>query len=83
MMPLTVAVRRAIRRAPGSMRALARTAGVSHAMLAAIVAGKEKVTLRVARLVAQALEEWSVQCAGDAAAIRAALDESELRRRSL
>jgi hypothetical protein len=52
-------------------------------MLAAIVTGKEQVTPRVARLVAQALEKWSAQCAGEAAAIRAALEEPEPRRRSL
>lgn len=80
--PLAGAVKRAIRRAPCSTRALARTAGVSHVMLAAIVTGKEHVTPRVAKLVAQALEQWSAQCAGEAAAIRAALEEPEPRRRT-
>ena len=80
--PLVSVLKRAIRRAPCSIRALARTAGVSHVMLAAIVTGKERVTPRVAMLVARALEKWSAECAGEAAAIRAALEEPEPRRRT-
>ena len=77
-MTLDAVIRRAIRRAPCSIRALARTAGVSHAMLAAIVTGQERATRRVALKVARALERWAARCASEAAAIRAAV-ESHLR----
>ena len=73
MTTLDAALRRAIRRAPCTTRALARTAGVSHVMLAQIVRGKERATPRVARLVAKALETWAARCAGEAAAVRKAL----------
>jgi hypothetical protein len=72
-MTLDAVLRRAIRRAPCSIRALARTAGVSHVMLAAIVNGRERATRRVALKVARALELWAARCAGEAAAIRAAV----------
>ena len=72
-MTLDAALRRAILRAPCSTRALARTAGVSHVMLAQIVRGKEKATPRVALKVARALEQWAARCAGEAAAVRAAV----------
>lgn len=72
-MTLDAALRHSIRRAPCSIRALARTAGVSHAMLAAIVTGQERATPRVAQLVARALERWATQCATEAARVRAAL----------
>ncbi len=70
-MTLDAVLRRAIRRAPCTIRALARTAGVSHAMLAAIVTGRERATPRVALKVARALETWAARCGGEAAAIRA------------
>lgn len=70
-MTLDAVVRRAIRRAPCSIRALAREAGVSHAMLAAIVTGQERATARVAGKVARALDRWAARCARDAAAVRA------------
>jgi len=71
-MTLDAILRRAIHRAPCSNRALAREAGVSHQMLAAIVAGRERATPRVARLVAAALDSWAARCAKDAAAVWAA-----------
>jgi hypothetical protein len=77
-MTLDAVVRRAIRRAPCSIRALARTAGVSHVVLAEIVNGRERATRRVALKVARALETWAARCAGEAAAIRAAV-KSHLR----
>lgn len=73
-MSLDTVLRRAIRRAPCTIRALARRAGVSHAMLAAIVRGHERATPRVALKVATALEEWAARCAGEAAAVRAAIE---------
>jgi lambda repressor-like predicted transcriptional regulator len=72
-MTLDTVVRRAVREAPCSIRALAKEAGVSHAMLAAIVARHERATSRVALLVAKALDKWAARCAGEAAAIRAAV----------
>ncbi len=75
-MTLDAIVRRAIRRAPCSVRALAKTAGISHVTLALIAQGKrekQRATPRVALKVARALETWAARCAGEAAAIRAAV----------
>jgi lambda repressor-like predicted transcriptional regulator len=74
-MTLDAVLRRAIRRAPCSIRALAREAGVSHVMLAAIVNADERATPRVAKMVAGALDKWAARCAGEAAAIRAAVED--------
>lgn len=73
-MTLDAVLRRAIRHAPCSIRALAREAGVSHSLLAAIVKGRERATPRVALLVARALERWTARCAKDAAAVRASAE---------
>ena len=72
-MTLDAAVRRAISKAPGSMRELAKEAGVSHVFLWAIAHGRERATPRVARLVAAALERRGKRCAMEAARVRAAL----------
>ncbi len=74
-MTLDSVLRRAIRQAPCSTRALARKAGVSHVMLAAIVTGHERATPRVAVRVAEALESWVARCAREAAAIRKAVHQ--------
>jgi DNA-binding transcriptional regulator YdaS (Cro superfamily) len=79
-MTLDAVLRRAILRAPCSTRALARTAGVSHVMLAQIVRGKEKATPRVALKVARALEEWAGRCSTEAAHVRAAVEGRTPRR---
>jgi hypothetical protein len=73
-MTLDTALRKAIRGAPCTMRALARTAGVSHVMLVGIVAGRERATPRVAQKVAHALELWAARCAREAAAVRRAVE---------
>jgi hypothetical protein len=73
-MTLDPAVRRAIRNAPCSIRALARETGVSHVMLAGIVTGRERATPRVAREVARALDRWAARCAQDAAAVRVVVE---------
>jgi len=78
-MTIDVVVRRAIQRAPCSIRALARAAGVSHVMLAAIVTGRERTTPRVALKVAKALESWAARCSGEAAAIRKAVDQQSTK----
>ena len=72
-MTIDPALRRAIRRAPCTVRALARAAGVSHAMLFGIMTGRERATPRVALKVAKALEQWGARCIDEAAAIRAAV----------
>ena len=74
-MTLDAVLRRAIRRAPCSMRALARAAGVSHVMLQGIVAGRERATVRVAQKVVRALESWAARCGGEAAAIQAVINQ--------
>ncbi len=79
-MTLDAVVGRAIRRAPCSIRALARTAGVSHVVLAEIVNGRERATRRVALKVARALETWAARCAREAAAVRAAVKGHSQRR---
>ena len=78
-MTLDAALRKAIRHAPCSVRALARQAGVSHVMLAGIVAGRERATTRVAKAVAKALDSWAARCAKDAAAVRAAVEGRSAR----
>ena len=72
-MTLDAALRRAIANAPGSIRDLAKEAGVSHVFLWAIVHGRERATPRVARLVAAALERRGKRCVVEAARVRAAL----------
>jgi hypothetical protein len=72
-MSLDTVVRRAIRRAPCTIRALARDAEVSHVMLQGIVTGRERATERVALNVARALETWASQCKDEAVAIRAVI----------
>ena len=72
-MTLDAVLRRAIQQAPCTIRALARTAGVSHVMLAGIATGREHATPRVALKVARALEQWSARCSAQAARVRAAV----------
>ena len=81
-MTLDAALRRAIRSAPCTIRALARAAGVSHAMLSAIVAGNERGTPRVAHKVARALEDWGIRCHTEAVRVRAAVAGHNPRRPS-
>ena len=72
-MTLDAAVRRAIRRAPSTIRALARAAGVSHELLAGILAGRRRATPAVAQKIAQVLDRWAARCTRDAAAVRTAI----------
>lgn len=76
-MTLDTVVRQAIRRAPCSVRALARQAGVSHVLLATIVAGRKRATHRVALRLARALEEWGDRCHESAAQVRAMVKGSK------
>ena len=74
-MSLESALRRAIQRAPCSVRSLARAAGVSHVTLALIVQGKQRATPRVALKVARALDEWAARCRKEAAKVREAAND--------
>lgn len=67
---LTEAVSRALEGAPCSLRALARTAGVSHVQLLHIMQGKRRATPEVAAKVSAALDAWSERCATGARGIR-------------
>jgi transcriptional regulator with XRE-family HTH domain len=67
------AVRHAIEQAPGSIRALAREAGVSNVMLQGITSGRERATARVALEVAKVLDRWAKLCGTEAASVRAAV----------
>jgi plasmid maintenance system antidote protein VapI len=74
-MSLNGVLSRAIQRAPCSVRALARAAGVSHVTLALIVQGKQRATPRVAFKVARALDEWATKCRKEAARVREAAND--------
>ena len=79
-MSLDTVLRRAIQRSPCSIRALARTAGISHVMLAQIVRGREAATPRVALKVARALTLWGALCQAEAAKVRAAVRRGSTQR---
>ena len=67
---LTTTVRKAVERAPCSIRALAKAAGVPHVTLAHIIHGRREATEDVARKVARALDGWAKKCSRSAADIR-------------
>ena len=73
---LTAAVRKALDNAPGTLRALARATGVSHAQLHRIARGERNATPAVAAAVADALEQWGTRCSRLARGIR----QAQLRR---
>ena len=47
---------------PGSLRELAREAGVSHSLVSQIQNGKRNATTQTLDALAAALERWSYQC---------------------
>src|SRR6266567_3693844 len=69
---LTDAVATAVRRAPCTLRGLARAAGVPPRTLTRITLGTRAATPAVATAVARALDHWSADCARLARAIRQA-----------
>ncbi|HEV8355676.1 MAG TPA: helix-turn-helix transcriptional regulator [Gemmatimonadales bacterium] len=69
---LTRAVAQAVARSPGTLRALARAAGVPASTLARIGTGEREATREVAAAVGKALARWSRECARLAARIEAA-----------
>jgi len=70
---LTRVVKAVLAELPCSERALARTAGLSSAMLPRIRAGHFAATPETAERLAGALETWSKDCAGAAGRLRRAL----------
>jgi hypothetical protein len=67
-----VVLRRVLRGCPGSMRALAREAGVSHGLLMAVRGGERRLTAATRGAVVQALRRWSGTCAALADELEAA-----------
>lgn len=64
------AFRRALDRAPGSLRELARAAHVSHSLLSRVRSGEVPLSPRVVNAVADALEGWGATCADLARRLR-------------
>lgn len=56
------AIRRILREAPGSIRELARAAGVDVSLLTRIRDGERSLTPRTARAVSSALRAWGETC---------------------
>lgn len=75
MKNLQEAVRRALADAPGSLRALAREAGVPHSTLVRIRQGDRTPTRDVSEALAAALERWSGSCAEAADTLRQSLSQ--------
>ncbi len=69
---LTLAVQRALRAAPCSMRRLAVAAHVPHSTLVRIQSGERAATLAVAEAVSVALEQWGKDCTQAARQLRQA-----------
>jgi hypothetical protein len=67
----------ALKGAPCSMRALAREAGVSHALLQMVRDGRRTCTPQVAESVAVALERWGQECITAADRLRQAMEDSD------
>ncbi len=69
-----VALARAMEQAPGSVRELARAAGLDHAALVRVRDGRYNLTPTRMRSVISALRAWSVTSAELADELEAALD---------
>lgn len=70
---VTDAVRKAMDKAPGSLRALAKAADVPHSTLVRIRSGERTATRDVAVKVAEALGLWGGKCLGGFEAINRTL----------
>lgn len=77
MSKLTTTVQTAVKKAPCSIRALAKVARVPHVTLAHIVHGRREATEDVARKVARALDGWAKTCGRSAADIRRQLKKGK------
>ncbi len=75
-----VALGRAMEEAPGSVRELARAAGLDHAALVRVRDGEYNLTPGRVRSVIAALRAWSAGCADLADELEAALDVDEKQR---
>ena len=75
-----VALGRAMEEAPGSVRELARAAGLDHAALVRVRDGEYNLTPARVRSVIAALRAWSSRCADLADELKAALDVDEKER---
>lgn len=75
------AVRRALKRAPGTLRALAREAGVSLRLLQLIRDGERSATPEVVAALAHALERLAKQNAEAARVLRQALMSTDKGKR--
>ena len=73
MNAVTRAVRESLAQAPVSLREIARRAGISHVLLARIVAGERNATAVVADAVTTALEAIAAESAKAAARVRRSL----------
>ena len=69
-----VALARAMEQAPGSVRELARAAGLDHAAFVRVRDGEYNLTPTRVRSVISALRAWSATCAELADELEAALD---------
>jgi DNA-binding transcriptional regulator YdaS (Cro superfamily) len=63
-----------------SRRALARTAGLSHAHISIVLGGRRKLTPEVAESIAAALEGWATNCAVAAKELRARIETARTKR---
>ena len=75
------ALSRAMTEAPGSVRELARAAGLDHAALVRVRDGEYNLTPARVRSVIAALRAWSSRCADLADELEAALDVDEKKRK--
>lgn len=72
---LQIILRRALARVPGTVRELARDAGVAHSTLVRIQTGERPASRAVVRRVARALRSWGGRCIKHANALDRACKE--------
>ena len=72
---LEEALLKALDQAPGSLRAIAREAGVPHSTLVRIKRGERGATVDVAGSVAEALRRWADRCSSAEGLLRDSLSQ--------
>lgn len=72
MKDMRVVLRKVLDETPGSIRELAREAGVSHPLLVAIRDGDRRLTPETQEALAAALRRWAERCEGLAEDLEAA-----------
>ena len=75
MANLEEAVRRALAQVPGSMRALAKEAGIPHSTLVRIKQGQLGASPAVATAVADAFGRWADRCSSAEGLLRDSLSQ--------